>query len=65
MMQGQGSDADSNDAAMASYYDSYKAPLCLRGFYIMYVLKPFTTQKFKNIKFLENTYCYKTICKIQ
>lgn len=33
MMQGQESDADSNDAAMASYYDSYKAPLCLRGFY--------------------------------
>ena len=33
MMQGQGSDADSNDAAMASYCDSYKAPLCLRGFY--------------------------------
>lgn len=33
-MQGQGSDADSNDAAMASYCDSYKAPLlCLRGFY--------------------------------
>lgn len=32
-MQGQESDADSNDAAMASYYDSYKAPLCLRGFY--------------------------------
>ena len=23
-MQGQESDADSNDAAMASYYDSYK-----------------------------------------
>lgn len=33
MMQRQGSDADSNDAAMASYCASYKAPLCLRGFY--------------------------------
>lgn len=55
-MQGQGSDADSNDAAMASYCDSYKAPLCLRVS-IMYVLKQFTTQKSKKIKFLENIYC--------
>ena len=64
MMQGQGSDADSNDAAMASYCDSYKAPLCLRGFYHV-CTKTVYHSKIQKIKFLENTYCYKTICKIQ